>query len=169
MRTVSSVLLIRRPCTTLCTVAFQEETGQLQLCKQKYCMFSRRLKCAPIIPSMPHSNTLHESLNLDTLPQQIQYDTTLLPPPTLENPYVGQPQTLYQFLSTDVSINNWQQDTPLTLNSLGPHPQSQECTEPTLLDPFHRASTGPPPEATTSIHRESVDEPEPQVTSLPPE
>ncbi len=38
--TVYPILLISQSCTTLCSAAFQMGTGQLPLCKQRYCMFS---------------------------------------------------------------------------------------------------------------------------------
>ena len=98
---------------------------------------------------MPHTNASHKQLNFGT-PQQTQYDNTSHPPPFY-------------------TLDNWQQRTSLPQNSLGAYPRAQESTELALFDSFLRASTssGPPPwVATASLHRESVNESEPQATSL---
>ena len=61
--------------------------------------------------------------------------------------------------------------TSLPQDSLYPHPQSQKWIEGVHLESLLPTSTFscPPPEAvTTSLRRESIDEPELQVTSLPP-
>ena len=130
--------------------------------------------CTPILPSMPHSETFHEPLDLGPLPQQIQCANTLRPLGTAEYPYVGQPQALHPLPATGVSLNNWQQGASLPRNRLGPHPQSQERPDLALSDYLIllRASTSsdlPPPEAATaSLHQELVDESALRVTNIPP-
>lgn len=125
------------------------------------------------IPSISHSNTFNELLNLGAPPRQFRSGNALPASGTVEYLYDGQPQTIYPPPATGSSLHDWQQSTSpdLPQNSLGPHPQSQVWNELALLDSFYRASTssGPPPEAaTTSLRHRSVDESGLQVTNLPP-
>ena len=127
--------------------------------------------CTPILPSIPHSETFHEPLNLGTLPHQIQCGNPLRPLGTSEYPYVNQPQTIHPLPATSVSLNNWQQSASLPRNSLGSHPRSQERTELVILDSFLGASTSsglPREAATASLRQELVDESALQVTNIPP-
>ena len=114
------------------------------------------------MPNIPHPDMQHHPPRLDAPSQRIQ-----------SHPLDIWPHYPYPPPATSCSLNNWQQSTSLPQRSLGPHPQSQEWPDLALSNYLLllRASTssGPPPEAATaSLHRESVDESEPLVTSLPP-
>ena len=115
------------------------------------------------IPNIPHINMRYPLLPPSQLIQSQPLGILQ------QYPYFGQPQTIHPYLTTSVSLNNWQQSTSLPQNGLDPHPQSQELIGLPPLDFFPQASTssGPLPEAATAnLHRESVDGPGPQVTSI---
>ena len=118
--------------------------------------------CSSSTPNIPHPDVHHNPPFLDNSSQLIQSQSLGIS----QRAYVGRP-TLHPNPATNLSRQDLQQSTSLPQTSLSPPLQSQEWPQMALFDPFLRAS--PPTEATTtSLHRESVDESWPQVTSLPP-
>lgn len=119
--------------------------------------------------NIPHADIHYHPLRLDAPSQLIQSHSShplgIFP----QYPSVGQPPTIYPLPAASSSLTNWQQSNSLPRGSLGAHPQPQEWADLALVNYLLRASTtpGPPPKA-ASLHRESVDESGPQVTSLPP-
>ena len=130
--------------------------------------FSTSIDVHSYSSAIPHIDMHYHPLGFDTPPQLNQsHPLGLLP----QYPSVWQAPTIYPLLATSNSLNNWQQSTSLPQGNLGPHPQPQEWSDLALVHSFLHPSTssGPPPEAATaSLHRESVDESEPQAPNLPP-
>ena len=126
------------------------------------------------IPNIPHTNIYDNPISLiglGTPSQQFQLGNPSQVLGTLEYPYIEQPQTIHPAPANSASLHDWQQSVSLPQISLGPDPHSQARAEPGLLGVSFCENTlfGPPPgAATTSQSREPVDEPEPQVTNLPP-
>ena len=123
------------------------------------------------IPDIPHRKEANLPLIFRTPLVQYQRGNASQPLETLEYSYIGQPQTIHPFPTTNISPHDWHQSASLPQDNLVPHPQSRARGKSHTLGVSHHAITsfGQPPEtATMSFRREAVDKSGSQVTNLPP-